>query len=240
MKALFDAMCRDGAMKRIIESWHKTSGKTLIYGLAGTQKHAAIAAAWQSDPGVLAIIVHDRTSLASWRADLSEILPDAIIEELPQLDISAIQSVATSMERMAWRMEVLGRIDTGEPVIILAVADSAVQRDISPVKFRDISLKLQPGDIMERDQLLHKLVALGYSREDEVENIGQFSARGGIVDIYPITAEHPVRLEFFDDEIDSLREFDEETRRSIRNIDSVKVLPVLPEDGSKEASFLTN
>ncbi len=239
MKALFDAMCRDGAMKRIIESWHKTSGKTLIYGLAGTQKHAAIAAAWQSDPGVLAIIVHDRTSLASWRADLSEMLPDAIIEELPQLDISAIQSVATSMERMAWRMEVLGRIDTGEPVIILAVADSAVQRDISPVKFRDISLKLQPGDIMERDQLLHKLVALGYSREDEVENIGQFSARGGIVDIYPITAEHPVRLEFFDDEIDSLREFDEETRRSIRNIDSVKVLPVLPEDGSKEASFLS-
>ena len=88
-------------------------------------------------------------------------LPDAIIEELPQLDISAIQSVATSMERMAWRMEVLGRIDTGEPVIILAVADSAVQRDISPVMFRDISLKLQPGDIMERDQLLHKLVALG-------------------------------------------------------------------------------
>src|SRR5690625_5407667 len=79
---------------------------------------------------------------------------------------------------------------------------------------------------VELDELLSKLGSIGYVPEQIVASPGEFSIRGGIIDIYPITEKYPVRIELFDVEVDSIRSFDAETQRSIRQLDEVYIPPV--------------
>lgn len=84
------------------------------------------------------------------------------------------------------------------------------------------------------------MVLLGYEREEQIEGPGQFAVRGGILDIYPLTEEVPVRIEMWGDEIDSIRTFDVESQRSIENLESIRIYPAtdFPEEQAKRVSFL--
>ena len=86
---------------------------------------------------------------------------------------------------------------------------------------------------------MERLSALGYEHVPEVENVGQFSVRGGIVDVFPINALSPIRVEFFDTEIDSMREYDPLTKRSIKNIGTASIMPMRAADDNGEACFLS-
>src|SRR5699024_3740795 len=86
-------------------------------------------------------------------------------------------------------------------------------------------LTVQLGTDLELSQAAAQLIAIGYQREQMVASPGEFSIRGGILDIYPLTEEHPVRIELFDTEVDSLRYFDPETQRSIKNIEELTIVP---------------
>ena len=81
------------------------------------------------------------------------------------------------------------------------------------------------NDTIDRDTALEQLVTIGYERVDQVEQRGHFAVRGDILDIYPVNSEHPIRIEFFGDEIDTLRFFSVENQRSIEQIDSYTVTP---------------
>ena len=78
---------------------------------------------------------------------------------------------------------------------------------------------------VDLEQSISKLVEMGYERTDMVTSPAEFSVRGGIIDIYPITEKHPIRIELFDDEIDSIRYFDADTQRSLEKISSVSFGP---------------
>ena len=86
-------------------------------------------------------------------------------------------------------------------------------------------ISLSVGDEMELDELSNRLVMLGYRREEMVEGAGQFSIRGGIVDVFPYTCDNPVRIEFFDTEVDSIREFDAQSQRTIKMADIFEATP---------------
>ena len=83
-------------------------------------------------------------------------------------------------------------------------------------------MTLEVGDDIDVDEFLNKLVNMGYRRESVVSHIGEFSLRGGIIDIYPLIGQ-PVRIELFDTEVDSIRDFDVETQRSNENIEKVDI-----------------
>jgi len=146
-----------------------------------------------------------------------------------------VQAEARSMERSARRMDVLVRLMRKDNVIVLAKATAAVQKGMSRQDFARLSLNISMGEEIPLEKLLQRLVQLGYEHADEVERIGQFSARGGIVDVYPINAENPVRIEFFGDEVDSLREFDLSTKRSLKNISSAAIMPLAQTDSTGQA-----
>src|SRR5699024_702049 len=80
------------------------------------------------------------------------------------------------------------------------------------------------GEI-ELEQLMNQLVSMGYKREQIVASPGEFSVRGGIIDVYPLTEKYPIRIELFDIEVDSIRSFDAETQISIQQLDEVKISP---------------
>ena len=242
MYSLFAAMLQDTSLQRLQEYFCGGPSETLAYGLGGSQKHAAVAACYEKGPQPAVIIVHSRESLEEWREDLTLLLPQVPVLELPEMDLMEVQAAARSLERSARRMDVLGRLMRREPVIVLSQAAAAVQKGLSPAEFQRLALSLKLGEVIPREKLIRRLADLGYERTEEVERPGQFSARGGIVDIFAINALSPVRLEFFDDEIESLREFDLATMRSNKaaGLSELTVLPLLQAESSgKPEPFLS-
>lgn len=78
----------------------------------------------------------------------------------------------------------------------MATVEAAMQKGIGTREYRKLSLSLHTGEVLEREELLKQLVKLGYERNDQVEMAGDFSVRGGIVDVFPLNSPHPYRIEF--------------------------------------------
>src|SRR3954462_8895831 len=109
------------------------------------------------------------------------------------------------------------------PVVVVSAA--ALSEKVPDPALRPASFVLRKGDLLDLDETAERLVAAGYERIDQVEDRGQFAIRGGILDLYPATAERAVRVDLFDIEIESLREFSTFTQRSLAELDEVLVAP---------------
>ena len=96
---------------------------------------------------------------------------------------------------------------------------------IPPEVLSENVLKIKTGECYNPEELVEKLVLMGYTRDDTVEGCGQFSVRGGIIDIFSPFDDFPYRIEFFDDEIDSVRIYDYVSQRTLDNIDEAVILP---------------
>jgi len=119
------------------------------------------------------------------------------------------------------RMDVLNRLDAGEALIVVASLPAILQRTHRTVD----RLTLSKGEASDLSAVAGRLGQMGYERVPLVERPGQFSVRGGILDVFPSTEELPVRADFFGDEIESLKAFDPDTQRSGAARDSVTLLP---------------
>ncbi len=114
--------------------------------------------------------------------------------------------------------------------------DALIPLDV--MRKRMISVKL--GEVVDFEKLKKDMVLLGYDREEQIEGPGQFAVRGGIMDIYPLTEETPIRIELWGDEVDSIRTFDVESQRSIENLEEITIYPAtdFPEETCNRVSFL--
>ena len=238
MHQILAALLQDNTVKEIADAFRLTR-ETLVYGLADSQKTAVFAAAFSANPRPTVIITPTRENLNVWFDDLAELLPDVDVIEFPELDLIDVNAAVKSLERTARRMSILDRLLNGEKFIVLATTTAAVKKSVSRNSFLRSQLKLTLGETLQRERLFDKLIAFGYERTDEVESPGQFTARGGIVDMFPLNSRIPIRIEFFDDQIDSLREFDIDSKRSVKNIDEVSIMPInFVVDKSKPEPFL--
>ena len=241
MNVLFSILRADRSVRALSEALDAAPQQILAHGFSGSMKHAATAAAYDGSPRPLAILTSGREALRAWREDLETLLPEADVYELPELDRMdfAAHGAAKGLERSAQRMNILARLLRHEPIIVLADIGAAAQRGLSTAEFSRAALSLRLGEHLPRESVLERLHTLGYEHAAEVEHVGQFSVRGGIVDIFPINALSPIRVEFFDAEIDSMREYDPLTKRSIKNISTTSVMPLRAADDEGEACFLT-
>ena len=99
-------------------------------------------------------------------------------------------------------------------------------------------IQISSGDTVDFTELQERLSGLGYAREVQIEGPGQFAVRGGILDIFPLTEEIPVRVELWGDEVDSIRTFDVESQRSIENLQKIEIYPAAELQSQKKQSFL--
>ena len=104
-------------------------------------------------------------------------------------------------------------------------------RTLPSQRLAALSVTLRPGDRVELGALTERLVQAGYSRCEQVEGVGQFAIRGGILDVFSPLMEQPVRCEFFDDEVDSLGAFDPGTQRRTENVSVALLLPAAARPG---------
>ena len=121
------------------------------------------------------------------------------------------------------RISVIQKLVSGGDYIVVTSLDAILQYTCDKEEFKSLCIDFELGKTFNLEKLTEDLVVMGYSREDSVEGAGQFAIRGGILDIFPVGNENPYRIEFFDDETDSIREFDTYTQRSLDKIDFARV-----------------
>lgn len=157
--------------------------------------------------------------------DLSFFLAPEQVRFFPHYDTTVYDAGSPDKEVVAQRLSALSSLQSGRPGVTVATIQAAAQSILPPEALSEGLLRFSPGDLAEPSELAHQLVRLGFVRVDQVEDKGEFALRGEILDLYPIDRAHPVRLDFFDVEIESIKSFDAESQRSIEPVESLSILP---------------
>src|SRR5215469_7229088 len=159
-------------------------------------------------------------------ADLSgAVSPDAIVG-LPAYDVVPFENLSPHPEIQEARASALWKIATGAAEIVITTHAATAMRLREGNFYADLAKVIRRGETIDPDRLLEHLRLAGYSQVDVVEMPGEFAHRGGLLDIYPPELDRPVRIEFFGDEVESIRKFDPETQRSAAVTDEIVLLPL--------------
>ncbi|MGB9613237.1 MAG: CarD family transcriptional regulator, partial [Candidatus Margulisiibacteriota bacterium] len=143
----------------------------------------------------------------------------------PAPDVPPEEDKAAAKELIGQRLEVLSRWLKQEKMLVVAPLKAVLWKTIEPSQLGNLCLEVAKDQKVDLSKLIGKLVNLGYKRFEIVGEKGEFSVRGGIVDIFPVNCDLPVRIEFFEDIIESLRSFDPFSQRSVAKISKVEILP---------------
>ncbi len=171
------------------------------------------------------ILVPDEISANSAVRNLRIFYPKEQVLYFPGQDFLPYQVYARSREGSSQRIQVLTELMLKKPLFIVTTPEAFCQKLIPKALFAHSLLKLQVGKQLGRDMLVQRLVELRYEREDLVESPGQFAVRGSLVDVFPPNLEKPLRIDFFDDEIDSLRYFHQDHQRTLEMLQEVVIAP---------------
>lgn len=212
-------------------------GKPLMMtGISGSQKALAAAVLLKNYDRAV-IIVPDQKDIFRWEEDLAFFAPDYDVHPFPLVEEAGFHVTFTGTERLRDRMQSLSLLMEKKKTVILATSIEAAQKIVSPQLLKDHALTFTLDEEWGREDLLEKLVSAGYERVGQVERCGHFAVRGDIVDIFPISEAHPLRIEFFGDEIDSIRSFDEDSQRSMERFEKAMVLPLSLKEEKKSILF---
>lgn len=194
----------------------------LVTGLSPSAKATLIAEKYLSDHKQMLLVTNNLYQADKIEADILQYVSDEETYKYPVQDIMTEEFSTQSPQLMSERVRTLTALAHGKKGLFI-VPLNGLKKWLTPVEmWRNHQMTLNVGDDIEVDDFLNKLVNMGYRRESVVSHIGEFSLRGGIIDIYPLIGS-PVRIELFDTEIDSIRDFDVETQRSNDNLESIEI-----------------
>jgi len=205
--------------------------RLLVLGLSGSQR-SLFTAALANEQAVTLFVGYNQYQVETIGQDLHNLLPNRNILVFTPHELLPHEEATIDWELRKSRLEVL-KAARRPGSIICASVQALTEALLDPEEFFRHQITIDLNTKIDLEALAGQLLIMGYERVDMVETFGQFSIRGGIVDIYDFTVEHPVRIELFDDEIDSIRLFNIENQRSIENIMEVTIFP------ARERLFLT-
>ena len=166
--------------------------------------------------------------------DLLRLLPSDKVLYFPEKDIMPHENIKVPAWQTRNRLQVLNSSNNKETQIIVIPVQALFKAIVPYWRWNEFVIKLEVGKIFELKRLTSLLIDASYERTEKVEDIGEFSMRGGIIDIFPPGEKRPFRVEFFGDEIDSIRKFSINDQKSLGEIDSFSIYPaseiILPED----------
>ncbi len=238
MKKLNEAMLQLAEVRELLENMEAGRCPVAMSGLESVHRAHLAAAVFEATQRPLCIICADEAESARMAEDLRTLTRKEVVT-LTAREWQLRDRIAASHEFEQQRIGALGHLAARKGEILVATVDGLLQRTLPQSAMRDAVLSLKLGGEYDLDELVQRLVAAGYVRCEQVEGVGQFARRGGILDVYPPLGA-PVRCEFFDTELDSMGEFDVTTQRRTKNIKKATLLPsaeVLPHaaEGGREA-----
>jgi transcription-repair coupling factor (superfamily II helicase) len=151
--------------------------------------------------------------------------PGSVVR-LPAHDVLPFENLSPHPDVQEQRAAALWKLATGAVSILIAPVESAALKLFDRAYYAGLAVTLRRGEEVDVEVLTGHLASVGYTQMDLVEMPGQFTRRGGILDVYSPESERPVRIEFFGDEIETIRKFDPETQRSLAGLDEAQLLPL--------------
>ena len=206
-----------------------------VAGLAGSARALVIRELLSTTTGPSLVVVGGLADAHRWTQDLRFF--GAPVAEFPEEE-PRLWRGGHRREADAERALICRRLLAGEPLIVVSTPSALALPLAPPAEFRDKTVSLAPGDRLDRELLVEALALAGYERVETVGEVGQWAARGGIVDVFSPAGSRPARVEFFGDEVESIRLFDPTTQRSTEPLGQLVILPVEPST-VRDARLLT-
>ncbi len=222
---LLDAFERLPAFIEVTNALPVPAGALRVNGLAGSSDAVLAATLVRLLPTRFFVIAADTVAEAErWLADLNTLLGDASLALYPPRE--GFGEAEPHMEVAGERIETLERLTRGDLRLLLTTARALLERTRMPRAIKALRVELRKGGVHRLEELIGHLEAIGFERVPMVEDVAQFSVRGGILDVYSFGMTDPVRAEFWGDEIIDLKHFELASQRSTRAVDMALVLPV--------------
>jgi transcription-repair coupling factor (superfamily II helicase) len=213
------------AFARVLNTVPEPGRRLTIGGLPGSSDAVALSALVRRMPTRFFVVLAEGVPQAErWLADLQAILDETPVALYPPRE--GFGEAEPHAEIAGERVETLERVSRGDVRVLLTTARAVLERTRLATTLRGARVELRKGDVRRPEAIAEHLERIGFERVPMVDDVAQFSVRGGILDIYSFGMSDPVRLEFWGDEIIELRHFDLHSQRSTRTADVAIILPV--------------
>src|SRR5256884_7596291 len=228
------------AFSRVVSHLRANAGRISVSGLTLSAKALLISELQKTGGHPLVVVVRSNEAADEYIPLLQaycELVGGAVADSvvsLPARDVLPFQNLSPHPEIQEQRAIALWKIATGEASIVVVPAAPHALRLKSGDYYSNLARTLRRGESFETDSLLEHLNSVGYNSTDIVEMPGDYALRGGILDVYSPEADRPVRIEFFGDEVESIRKFDPASQRSATPVDEALLLPLTETPVSEE------
>jgi transcription-repair coupling factor (superfamily II helicase) len=203
-----------------------TEGKVVkLKGVVGSLKSLLLANFFEQFSTQVVYLCYELEDAEVVREDLEKLVGHPQVAFFPPTDYPRFGLAHSSQTAKANRLSALEALAEKRPLILVVHAASLLCKLPCPDRFRTKKLAIEVGEELDFEDTCTRLIDLGFSREPTVESPGEISVRGGIVDVFPYSAQYPVRIEFWGDTVESLREFEPATQRSKRQINRIVIYP---------------
>ncbi len=228
MKSLTEPMLASAEYNRITVALTGEKGNVLAEGCVDPQKlhliHAVSKDERLADHGRFCLIVTSSDKKAQ------EIARDYVFYDrqtyvFPGKDLIFYQADLRSREIQMQRIRCLRRIVEGRPLTVVTTFAALMTPQVPIGILRKNIIRIEKGDTFDQQALVRQLVLLGYEKNAQVDGPGQFAVRGDLLDVFDLTEENPYRIEFFDNEVETIRSFDAESQRSIEQLSMIRIYP---------------
>ena len=225
MKPILNHIMNSSFFKDIQSSYRQSKDLHIINTNDSINILSVLALFEQSEESIL-IVTPNLFNAQKVFDKLSVYLDDRHVAFFPQDEFMTTEMLAMSTEFKVERIHTISRILDGDRMVVVTNTTGFIKRLMPKKRWETAIIRAKIGSVFDVKTLLNKLVSMGYTREETVEQQGEFSYRGGLLDIYPLNQVQPVRIELFDDEVESIRLFDIQTQRSIQKIKELDIFPM--------------
>ncbi|NNF74047.1 MAG: transcription-repair coupling factor, partial [Flavobacteriaceae bacterium] len=210
--------------QKLRQSIAHSEGKTLVDGLVGSSLSFVISSAFKNSEKPFLLVMNDKEEAAYFLNDLEQLINDKDVLFYPGSYRRPYQIEETDNANVLLRAEVLNRINSRKkPALIVTYPDALFEKVVTRRELEKNTLKISVGDLLSLDFVNEIMFSYQFNRVDFVTEPGEFSVRGGILDVFSFSHDEPYRIEFFGDEVDSIRTFDVETQLSVEQVRKINI-----------------
>jgi transcription-repair coupling factor (superfamily II helicase) len=232
VREIFADLEQSPSFERVRRHLSLGSGRRRVSGLTWTARSLLIPLMARAAKQPVIVVVADNKAAEALEpalragCELTGAIDPARLVRLPAHDVLPFENLSPHPDVQEQRAAALFKLATGEVSILIAPVEAAALKLFKRDYYASLAVTLKRGEEVDVEILTGHLASVGYTQMDLVEMPGQFTRRGGILDVYSPEADRPVRLEFFGDEIETIRKFDPETQRSQSGLDEAQLLPL--------------
>jgi transcription-repair coupling factor (superfamily II helicase) len=232
VREIFAELEHSSEFERVRRHLSLHAGRRRVSGLTATARAIYLPLMARAARQPVIVVVADNKAADALEpmlragCELTGAVDPALVVRLPAHDVLPFENLSPHPDVQAQRAAALWKLATGAVSILIAPVESAALKLFDRDYYAGLAVTLKRGEEVDVEVLTGHLASVGYTQMDLVEMPGQFTRRGGILDVYSPESDRPVRIEFFGDEIESIRRFDPETQRSQGGLDEAQLLPL--------------